>query len=57
MEFMEVQYVLVMSLIRFFGSWAIVLGQSCSISSQGFLLLLDQHNELVWKFDDYFRYA
>ena len=29
MEFMEVQYVLVMSLIRFFGSWAIVLGQSC----------------------------
>ena len=29
MEFMEVQYVLVMSLIRFFGSWAIVLRQSC----------------------------
>ena len=29
MEYMEVQYVLVMSLIRFFWSWAIVLGQSC----------------------------
>ena len=32
MEFMEVQYVLVMSLIRFFGSWAFVLGQSCFLS-------------------------
>ena len=35
MEFMEVQYVLVMSLIRFFGSWAIVLGQSCFYDEVG----------------------
>ena len=31
MEFMEMQLALVVSLIGFFGSWAIVLGQSCFI--------------------------
>ena len=29
MEFMEMQHAIVVSLIGFFGSWAIVLGQSC----------------------------
>ena len=37
MEYMEVQYVLVMSLIRFFASWAIVLGQSCFLVTWRFL--------------------
>ena len=31
MEFMEMQHALVVSLIGFFGSWAIVLVQSCII--------------------------
>ena len=31
MEVMEMQYALIVSLIGFFGSWAIVLRQSCLI--------------------------
>ena len=36
MERMEMQYVLVLSFNRFFGSWAIVLGQSCYLSNHTF---------------------
>ena len=36
MEFMEMQHALVVNLIEFLGTWAIVLGQSCYPSAEIF---------------------